>query len=261
MKKISSILFIGLVLAACTGKGISDGDSSVNVPAISLPTNTSTADMVGLIVYNGKIYTETNVEIRAEDAKALRDDILGITTGTIDEWSKQKEYDKELASTVGEMDVYSVKGYDRDFRIMTYEEQDGIAYARFYEHLNGITVRSGEDIFGKLQLVGNVVSARWRTFSERERDMDRYHEIADTATVNTFVEELNNTKPLARERQSDPLNTSRNDEEFRELSLQLADGSFVTLSLLKDGYIYYSMTDVYFEMNQRTFSELWNQLK
>ncbi|AXI00819.1 hypothetical protein DV702_14555 [Sporosarcina sp. PTS2304] len=266
MKKVCIILFMGLllVLAACTEESsenpaeITDG---VEIPAIQLPAQTTTADMVGLIVYNGKIYTQTSAVIRAQEAKALLGDKLGTTKGTIDEWSAQEEFAKELASTIGEMDVYSVKGYDKNFRIMAYQEQNNIPYAEFYEHLNGITIRSGEDIFGKLHLVGNVASARWRTFSERDHDMDRYHKISDEKTVNAFLEELKDTKPFPRKQQSDPLNMSRNDEEFRELTLQLLDGSTVTLIVLKGGYIYYGLTDVYFEMNEQVFSEIWNQLK
>ncbi|PIC66164.1 hypothetical protein CSV71_12900 [Sporosarcina sp. P21c] len=236
-------------------------NGSVEIPAIQLPKDSSNADMVGLIVYNGKIYTQTNSEIHATDAKALIGDKLGTTKGSIDEWSKQKAYDEELASTIGEMDVYSVKGYDKDFRLMVYEGQAGNQYAEFYECLNGITISSGEDVFGKLHLVGNVSTAQWRAFSDWDHDIDNYKPILDMNVLNTFLEELKKTKPHLREQNSDPISGSRNDEEFRELTLALHDGSTVTLTLLKDGYIYYGNTDVYFEMNESMFSKLWNLLK
>lgn len=244
-------------------QGAFDGneDKGVKIPAIQLPKVTSNADMVGLIVYNGKIYTQTNTEINAADARAILDAKLGTTKGNIDEWSKQKAYDEELASTIGETDVYSVKGYDKNFRIMVYQEQDGNQYAEFYENLNGITISSGEDIFGKLNMVGNIASAQWRNFSDRDNSIDNYKQILDMGVLNSFVEELNKTKPLPREQNSDPINTSRNNEEYRELTLKLTDGSTVNLTLLRDGYIYYGITDVYFEMNESTFSILWNLLK
>ncbi|PIC57961.1 hypothetical protein CSV80_06550 [Sporosarcina sp. P12(2017)] len=236
-------------------------NGSVEIPAIQLPKDSSNADMVGLIVYNGKIYTQTNTKINATDAKALIGDKIGTTKGNIDEWSKQKAYDEELASTIGEIDVYSVKGYDKDFRLMVYEGQVGNQYAEFYECLNGITISSGEDLFGKLNLVGNVTSAQWRAFSDWDNNIDNYKPISDMGVLNIFLEELKKTKPLPREQQSDPISNSRNDEEFRELTLTLHDGSTVTLILLKDGYIYYGITDVYFEMNESMFSKLWNLLK
>ncbi|WP_303969718.1 hypothetical protein [Sporosarcina ureae] len=217
--------------------------------------------MVGLIVYNGKIYTQTNTKINPTDAKALKDDKLGTTKGNIDEWSRQKEYDEELASTIGVTDVYSVKGYDKNFRIMVDQGQDGNKYAEFFENLNGITISSGKDVFGKLNLVGNVNSAQWRAFSDWDNDIDNYKPIFDMDALNTFLKELNKTKPLPREQDSDPINNSRNNEEYRELALQLKDGSTVKLTLLRDGYIYYGLADVYFEMNEGVFSMFWNHLK
>ena len=157
------ILFNYGTLDGATGnKGalVVNEDGSVEIPAIQLPKDTSSASMIGLIVYNGKIYTQTGTEIDPEDAKAIIGDKIGTTKATIDEWSKQEAYDEEFASTIGVTDVYSVKGYDKDFRIMAYQELDGKQYAEFYENLNGITINSGEDVFGKLNMVSNVSSAQ-----------------------------------------------------------------------------------------------------
>lgn len=236
-------------------------DGSVEIPALQLPEDTSNAEMIGLIVYNGKTYTQTRTEINAEDAKALLGEKLGTTKGTIDEWSKQEVYDEEFASTIGVTDVYSVKGYDKDFRIMAYSEQDGGQYAEFYENLDGITVSSGEDVFGKLNMAGNVSSAQWRTFSDWDNEIDNFTPIPDTASVNIFLEELNKAKPRPREQNSDPIGDSRNNEEFKELIIYLDDGSRVSLTLLKDGYVYYGFMGVFFEMNKDAFSTMWNQLQ
>ena len=236
-----------------------DKDGSVESPAIQLPGDTSNADMIGLIVYNGKTYTQTRTEIDAENVKAIIGDKLGTTKGTIDEWSKQEAYNEEFASTIGETDVYSVKGYDKDFRIMTYKEQGGKQTAEFYENLNGIS--SGVDVFTKLNIVGNVSSAQWRTFNDWDYDIENYKTISDMAVLDTFLEELKKVKPLPREQNADPISNSRNNEDFRELSINLNDGSRVRLTLLKDGYIYYGFMDVYFEMNEGVFSKMWSQLK
>ena len=226
----------------------------VKIPAIQLPKDTSNADMIGLIVYKGKIYTETSTEINAVEAKAIISDKLGTTKGGIDEWSKRIAYNIEFASTIGKIDVYSVRGYDQDFRIMVYQEQSDNQYAAFYENLNGITISSGEDVFGKLNIVGNVSSAQWRAFDDWYNDIDNYKPISDMAGLNTFLKELNKTKPLLREQNSDPIS------EYRELTLNLNDGTKVKLTLLNDGSIYYGFTDVYFQMNESVFLEIWNQL-
>jgi hypothetical protein len=236
-------------------------DGSVEIPAIQLPEDTSSADMIGLIVYNGKIYTQTRTEIDTEYAKAIIGHKLGTTKGTIDEWSKQELYDEEFASTIGIADVFSVKGYDKDFRIMTYGERDRKPYAEFYENLNGIAINSGEDVFGKLKMVGNVSSAEYRTFSDWDNNVDNYRPIADVNLLNAFVDELNKAKPFPREENSDPISNSQNNESFRELTIHLNDGSKVRLTLLKDGYIYYGFMGVYFKMNEDLYLKMWNQLQ
>lgn len=236
-------------------------DTGVKIPAIQLPEDTSNADMLGLIVYNGKIYTQTSTEIEVEDAKAIIGEKLGTTKSTIDEWSEKEAYDEEFASTVGITDVYSVKGYNKDFRIMTYGERDGKPYAEFYENLNGITINSGEDVFGMLKMAGNVSSAHYRTFDDWNNNVDNYHHITDMKVVNTFVQELNKVKPFTRGENSDPIRNSRNNEDYRELTLQLNDGSKVKLTLLKEGYIYYGFIGAYFKMDDDVFSKMWSQIQ
>lgn len=236
-------------------------DGGVKIPAIQLPKDTSNAKMIGLIVYNGKIYTNASTVINGEDAKALLGEKLGTTKGTIDEWSKQEAYAEEFASTTGIADVYTVKGYDKNFRIMTYFEQEGTIYAEFYENLNGITVQSGADVFGKVKIAGNISAAQYRIFSDWDNSIENYHPITDMAIVNTFVEELNSTKPLPRQENSDPIGDYRDDENYRELILNLNDGTRVRLTLLKDGYIYYGFMGVYFKMNDEVFSKMWNLLE
>ncbi|MBK3494261.1 hypothetical protein JFL43_05205 [Viridibacillus sp. YIM B01967] len=64
-------------------------------------------------------------EIAKQKVKVLRGEKLVRTKGTIDEWSKQDDYATEFASSIGNSDVYSVRGYDESFRIMTYSEEGG----------------------------------------------------------------------------------------------------------------------------------------
>lgn len=258
-------LFNNVIPDSSTGNQVAlvvNKDGSVEIPAIQLPEgNMADMSMIGLIVYNGKIYTQTRTEIDAEASKVIIGEKLGTTKGTIDEWSKQEAYDEEFASTVGIADVYSVKGYDKDFRIMTYEEQDGKINAEFYENLNGVTIDNGKDLFSKLNIEGNISSAKYRTFSDWDNNIDNYQPIADMETLNTFVVELNKAKPIPRGQNSDPISNSRTDEEFRELSIKLNDGSTVRLTLLKEGNIYYGFMGVYFKMDEDVFSKMWSQIQ
>ncbi|WP_316568278.1 hypothetical protein [Neobacillus sp. YIM B06451] len=240
---------------------IATNGGGVKIPDIELPNDGSKADMIGLIVYNGKIYTQTSTEIDGEKAKAITGQKLGTTKASIDEWSKQEAYDEEFASIIGIEDVFSVEGYDKDFRIMVYGEWDGKPHADFYENLNGITINSGVDVFGKLKMAGNVSSAEYRTFSDWDNSVDNYHPIANMKILNDFVEELYKTKPLPRGENLDPISNSRNNDEFKELTIQLNDGTKVKLILLKDGYIYYGFMGAYFKMNDDIFLSMWGQLQ
>ncbi|MDF2557388.1 MAG: hypothetical protein K0R71_1216 [Bacillales bacterium] len=236
-------------------------NGSLNIPVIQFSKGNSSADMIGLIVYKGKIYTQTKTEIDAKNAMEIRGEELGITKGNINEWNNQVDYYEDFASTIGIKNVYAVKGYDKSFRIMTFSERDGMPYAEFYENLNGITIKSGKDLFGNLKMAGNIFTVKYRTFNDWNNSIDNYQTIADLGLLNVFVEELNNTKPLPRSENSDPIGNSRSSEKFRELTIQLNDGTRVKLILLKENYIYYGHMDAYFKMNNEIFSKVWCQLK
>lgn len=238
-------------------------DGSVNIPAIELYVDeNSDSDMVGLVVYKGKIYTQAESKIKSKNAEAMKGNKIGTAKGTIDEWSTQKDYDEELASTYGNADVYTVKGYDEDFRIMMIGDWGEELYVEFFENLNGITVNSGEDVFGKLNMMNHATSAEWRSFDDWYYSTNHSQPIADMKVIHTFVEALNQTKPLIIEYDSTSPIQSKNNENYKELIVHLDDGVAVRLSLYKDGYIQYGdMIDVFFKMDDEVFSQLWEQLQ
>jgi hypothetical protein len=238
-------------------------NGGIKIPAIQLPETSSSyaMDMLGLIVYNGKIYTQTATSIQSDRAKELLGEKLGRTKATINEWSKQDAYSVEFASTIGEADVFSVKGYDKNFRIMVYTERDGEVFASFYECLNGVTVQTGQDLFGKLNMIGNISGAMFQNYSEWNNGDETYHSINDMSVVNTFVQELDYAVPYTRESVEAELGDFRNDEHYKELTLQLQDGSNVSLVIIKDGYIRYGFSDVYFNMDHKVFMEMWNLIQ
>jgi hypothetical protein len=237
-------------------------DGGLQIPALKLPksNNNSKMDMIGLVVFKGKIYTQSATEIGGQRAKDLLGEKLGTTKASIDEWSTQDKYSVEFASTIGEADVYTVQGYDKNFRIMSYSEIDGEVYSQFYESLNGITVYDGQDIFGKLKIVDNIEIAQYRNFSDWNNSVDNYYPIEDEDIIYTFVEELNNTVPYIGESIEEKLGDFRNEEEYKELTLQLKDGTKVKLVVIKGGYIHYGFLNLYFKMNDETFLKMWEQL-
>ncbi|MCL6573982.1 MAG: hypothetical protein K6T88_20245, partial [Bacillus sp. (in: Bacteria)] len=222
-------------------------DGGYQIPALNLPKtkNNQAMSMIGLIVYNGKIYTQSATEFDVDRAKDLLGEKLGTTKASIDEWSTQDKYSVEFASTIGEADVYTVQGYDKDFRIMSYSERDGEVYSEFYESLNGITVYDGRDIFGKLKIAGVIVNVQYRNYSDWYNSVDNYYSIEDRESLNTFIEELNNTVPYIGESIEEKLGDFRNEEEYKELTLQLKDGTKVKLVVIKGGYIHYGFLNLY----------------
>ncbi len=272
-------LLLAAVLVGCMGSGNGSGsnhsngsnkneeaeagvDGGVVLPAIKLPrgSNAASMDMIGLIVYKGKIYTQTATEIDAGYAAELLGEKLGRTKSGINEWSKQDAYAVEFASSIGEADVYAVKGYSPEFRVMTYMERDGEVYAELYECLNGITVKSGADVFGQLGLTGNVTEAHYRTYNDWYYGVESYQMIEDSALISDFTELLSASEPVTRAAAEAELGDYRNDDNYRELALQLKDGTRVTLMVLRGGYIRYSNADVFFKMDAEHFKRLWEVL-
>jgi len=138
---------------------------SVHIPPAEMPKLSATADMLGLICHNGKVYTEAQIfssDVK-EDIWGLVGTYLGETNCEIHEWTarQNENWITELASNVAGT-VYTVNGYDDDFRICTagewYPEEGGVRYfVFFYECLNGITLNQGSDlIHHKLRIMDRL---------------------------------------------------------------------------------------------------------
>lgn len=213
--------------------------------------------MVALIVYKGNVYTQGAARIEAADAAALRGEKLGRTTGGIDEWSGKDEY-IELASNIGEADIYAVKGYDSSFLVMSYTEIDGQVYADLYEHTNGITVSSGADLIGKLNLDGRIASAKWESFTSWNNGQQQYSPLTGGEALDGFLSALQAAQPLA----ADPLIEQGiyDSEDRKIIYLQLDDQVRVELTLFGQGLVRYGQAPVFFEVEPGAFQALWNSM-
>ena len=100
---------------------------------------------VACVVYKGNVYVGNTNGYYGEDADRIRgllDEYVGEAKGNLDEWSTQSDYAEELAGSVGGA-IYTLKGYDPDFRLACAGEDDIL----ILEHLNGIHVYKGSEIF------------------------------------------------------------------------------------------------------------------
>ncbi len=232
---------------------------AVVIPKLELPSSKGGAamDMVGLVVYQGNVYTQAAIRIDATDARALRGDKLGRTTGGIHELSGKEAY-TELASTIGEADIYSVKGYDTGFLLMSYTEQEGQVFAELYEHTNGITVASGADLLGQLHLEGRVTSAQWESFDSWNNARQQYAPLAVDSKLDDFLDALLSAKPL----KAQPLlEEGIYDSEDRKLIyLTLADHTRVELVLFAQGLVRYGNAPVFFQVESDAFQTFWSSV-
>jgi hypothetical protein len=232
---------------------------SVILPKLKLPKNTNeSADMIGLIVYKGRIYTQTDTHIASKFAYSLLGEKIGRTKGNINEWSDQSEYATELASSIGEIDIYTVKGYDSNFRIMSYLEQDGKIWSEFYECLNGLTVNSGEDIFEKLNMDNNIQSASWEEPNSWNDNKQEFHTLSVNDKLYKFLDALNKAKPI--EQRSLQQNDIFETEEQKFVLLKLNDHTEIRLRLFKDSYVMYQNAHIFIKMDDVVFDDLWKNL-
>ncbi|MDR3543756.1 MAG: hypothetical protein P4L69_22790 [Desulfosporosinus sp.] len=239
---------------------IATQSAGIYIPQAPLPTNTKlSSKMMGLIVYQGRIYLQNSSQIDQQQAEQLVSEKLGTTTGNITEWSKQADTAVDLASTIGTQDVYTVKGYDKSFRIMTYEKINGEVSASFFECLNGLTVNSGNDIFGKFKMENNIATVQYENFDSWNNGKGDYHLLTKLDGFNTFLAALEKSIPYSQDSLADLLDDqSAADQRF--LSVHLNDGSSIQLRLFKEGYVYYNGINIFFKVDSPSFAALWSEL-
>lgn len=230
----------------------------VNIPAVNLNPNTAVhAKMLALVVYNGKIYTQSSTEFDAKYINNFLGQRVGRTTNSINEWNVKDKSTEELASNIGEQDIYTVKGYDSNFRIMSYSKINGQEFAQLFDCLNGITVKSGKDVFGKLNLIDNVESARFIKFDDWNNGTNSYVNFKDLTILNEALKELNDSVPYDYQSVGEEVDNYRNNDGFREFTLNLKDGSQLKFNVFKNGYVSYGYSNVYFKVQNSVIEKLW----
>lgn len=251
--------------AAPTGTTVPGG---ITVPTVKIPEGNSavSARMQPLFVYKGHIYiqsaaafeTPDGMTLNKEDVLALRGDYLGKTKGSLDEWSSQKDYEKEFASTIGEGDVYTVKGYDSNHRLMVYYEyQDGGFGCELYDSFGGMTIKTGEDYFKLLNLNGNVASYQWESFNSWNNGVNDVQQGTNTDALEAFLDSLNTAVPLGENLDMLTENTSYDSQKF--VDIKTKDKLVTTLRLFKGGYVYDSQIG-FFKVDDQAFQAFWDTM-
>ena len=241
---------------------------AVYVPAIELQEQVDEnieMDMIGLIVYKGRIYTQAQWYgyYQGDDVvtiTALFGERLGFAKGNIHEWSTQDDYATEFAgSAYG--DVYAVNGYSDDFRLAIrydYENDDGSVEPAvcIFENLNGIGLNTGKDLFGDRIHMENWAAMQWQSHESWNYGKQEFHDLdVQRDDVEAFIQTLFETEFSYNEngidvllaQQTDP-NLSVKDTEIIasklsdnqvHINVRMTDGTVAELRLFEGGYVTY----------------------
>lgn len=226
-------------------------NNGLHIPAIQLPKSYKTADMdmIGLVVYQGRIYTQSEFYDGDEARKILPlvGEHLGTAKGNIDEWSAQDDYATEFASTIGG-EVYSVNGYDTSFRICICgeaedENHNKIVWVNFLDCLNGITLKNGSELFeDRLHVRERTETIQFQTHSDWDRGL-KNNQIANIEPDiwNEFLEQVDNGKFIYTWNPDlKGNNTIYNTPHQAHIILFMNDGTLVELRLIDGGYVGYN---------------------
>ncbi|ALB47065.1 hypothetical protein [Clostridium beijerinckii] len=239
--------------------------NAVYIPKFQIPNiqeKTKLAKIVPLIIYNGNVYLKSPISIDSKSSKNILGRKIGTTLDALNEINPVNTYSKNIVSNIGPTDVYALNGYDEDFRIMTnITLADGTSHSEIYECLNGITITTGNDFFGKLNLPGNIANARiqTQTFSESNNEKENSYSTSDANFLNSFVRELDNSTPYLPDNIENSLDDYKNNDKCKKIFLDLKDGSKnIPFTILRNGYIYYGeYPTIYFKIGTSFTNEIW----
>ena len=230
-------------------------DTGLFIPAVELPkTNAGVElDMIGLVVYNGGIYTQAEYYYGAEAQKIsdLIGQYLGYAAGAINEWSTQEEYAEEFASSI-KGDVYEVLGYDTDFRICVKEEFEGKngeeLFIGFFDRLNGITLTSGADLFeNRLHLRDRISAIQWQSHNDWNYNLGNIQNaVVDADLWEEFLNQIDRGAFINTWNPETSGSTIYDTENQAHIILTMNDETVIRLRLIEGGYVGYDALGWYF---------------
>lgn len=259
----------------------SEEETGYYIPEIgfTMPSENMYGCMVGFIVYNNRLYDQCGTTISIEEAKNLKGEKIGVTKDIYGSMEGKKSQGEkfnineveDLVSSIGGAEVYKVKGYDEKFRIMTYIEDEYGIRADIYECLTGITISSGKDIFGKMNIENNIKSVKYDTFDNWNYNTPDKKDILIDENVSNFISSLNESIPYSLEekefrdsffnKENDNYDEQQAKQQQKFLYLELKDSISIEFRLFSNGYVYYKgMNGTIFKIDDTTFNNLWDIL-
>jgi hypothetical protein len=253
----------------------------VDIPKVELPENTDgmEMDMIGLFVYQGRIYTQAAWYYN-DDAQYIVDNLVGekvgFAKGNINEWSTQDEYATEFAGSA-HGDVYTVNGYGPWYRLCitgSYEDDNGndVQWVNFYECLNGYGMTPGYDLFVFRSLMdalnGEILSQNWSHVKYQNHDnwnyeKHAYRDLPDVSDedITSFLYEVFFGE-FEDVRETFYINDFYKNGNQTHLYIHMNDGTVVELRLFEGGYVGYRHLGWYFvKIPGEAFDTVFNACK
>lgn len=225
-----------------SGADTTDGtEYAVYTDSVHLPENNSgiAVDMIGCLVYKGKVYTQSAdfYQYDAAAAQQLVGEYVGEAKGTLDCWSSQEDWAREFASTYSGP-VYKVKGYGEEFRLCIYVDTDQEQWLQILDNYDGIGLNTGADLFEeRLHITGNVESVTYRTYDDWEEPNSEEPLTGVTeGQMNEFLSELCSSPFVRIDPESNP-GFYESTKTQGHLYLNMKDGTVVELRLIDGGYV------------------------
>lgn len=243
-----------------------------------MPSPYIQASWTSFFIYEGRQYSEvypneekeTVIELRGEKLGTAKDIIEHLTSLNYSEGQLIDFKEVEgIAGTVGNAEIYKVKGYDEKFRLIAYSNNEYGELANIYECLTDINVASGEDVFSKLKLKENIKEASWDTFNNWNYGTPNHKEINDKDILDKFILEMYDATPLLLDSEELRHQFYYKESDYEELQnkqkrlyFKLNDNTTVEIRIYDNGYILYGgLNDVAFKVNDESFNSLWSLLK
>lgn len=236
------------------------------------------ASRVPTLVYKGKVYLEAGTKITLEEGKALMDKKIGVTyslfnyiedDGTSVGYVDLEKLEDFAGPSEGD-DVYTVKGYDDDFRLITYTKNNGVEYLELWECLNGMILSKGEDVFGLMKIKSNINNLKWDTFNNWNYGTPDPKEVNINETLDKFIDAVYDSIPFSLEDRefrnqffyNEVEYYSEGEEKQKFLYLKLNDGTEIDMRLFSNGYVLYSaMPGFVFKVDDTIFNSMWDYLE
>lgn len=237
---------------------------AVVTDSIVLPEGESAvmADMIGCLVYQGKVYTQGQAITGAEPGEnsSFLGEYLGEAKGSLSEWSSQEEWTTEFASTYSGS-VYTVSGYDPSFRLCIRQETaEGGEMLQLLENLDGIGLNTGADLFGnRLHLREGttcVLGLSHQDWNDGRYDRLRALDGLSAEQWKTFLDALFDAPFVKLSGEEHP--GFYQAETQGHLFLTQTDGTTVELRLFEGGYVGYpKMSWIFAQMPGEAFDAVF----